>query len=98
MIEPVFYNKKIPRFLNYMYFPLNRIMSRQFLSRGMRTRFLKASFHNKSLVTKEVIDAYMIPSRTPGALSSLAHMMSTVGFRFYDGVTVKIKQPVINYR
>ncbi|MFC1671282.1 alpha/beta fold hydrolase [Spirochaetota bacterium] len=93
MIEPGFYNKKIPRFLNYMFFPLDRIMSRQFLSRSMRVRFLKGSFYNKSLVTKEVIDAYMIPNRTPNALESMAYMMSSVGFRFYEGVTDKITSP-----
>ena len=51
MIEPGFYTNKTPAFLQYMYFPLNRIMARQFYTRSMTERFLLASFYDKSMVT-----------------------------------------------
>ena len=95
MIEPGFYADTAPSFLKYMFFPLNRIMARQFYSRSMRKRFLLASFHNKSLLTEEVIDAYMIPTRTPTALDAMAHMMTSVAIKKYEGVSTKIIRPTL---
>jgi pimeloyl-ACP methyl ester carboxylesterase len=95
LIEPGFYADTAPSFLKYMFFPLNRIMARQFYSRSMRKRFLLASFHNKSLLTEEVIDAYMIPTRTPNALDAMAHMMTSVAIKKYEGVSTKITRPTL---
>lgn len=95
LIEPGFYSGKIPAFLQYMFFPLNRIMARQFYSRGMTERFLLASFLNKSIITEAVVDAYMIASRTPNALDAMAHMMVTTGAQRYEGITVNITRPAL---
>ena len=95
MIEPGFYNDPGPAFLNYMFFPLDRIMARQFYTRGMRERFFMGSFYNKSLVTDEIIDAYMIPTRTPNALEAMTQMMGTVGLKQYPGVTEHITRPAL---
>jgi len=95
MIEPGFYTDKTPAFLQYMYFPLNRIMARQFYTRSMRERFFMGSFYNKSLVTDEIIDAYMIPTRTPNALEAMTQMMGTVGLKQYPGVTEQITLPAL---
>jgi len=95
LVEPGFYMETIPAFLNYLFFPLDRIMARQFYTRGMRERFFMGSFYNKSLVTDEVIDAYMLPTRTPNALEAMARMMSTVGVKNYEGVTEKITRPTL---
>ena len=95
MIEPGFYNDPGPAFLNYMFFPLDRIMSRQFYTRSMRERFFMGSFYNKSLVTDEIIDAYMIPTRTPNALEAMTQMMRTVGLKPYPGVTEHITRPTL---
>jgi pimeloyl-ACP methyl ester carboxylesterase len=95
LIEPGFYTNKIPAFLQYMFFPLNRIMARQFCSRSMQERFLLVSFYDKSLITEEVVDAYMIPARTPDILDSMAHMMVTAASQKFDGITVQITQPTL---
>jgi pimeloyl-ACP methyl ester carboxylesterase len=95
MIEPGFYTDKTPAFLQYMFFPLNRIMARQFYTRSMTQRFLLASFYNKSKVTEEVIDGYMIPTRTPNVLDAMAHMMVTVGAQKYEGVSERITRPTL---
>ncbi len=95
MIEPGFYNMATPAFLNYLFFPLDRIMARQFYTRSMRKRLLLGSFYDKSLVTDEVIDAYMVPTRTPHALEAMTRMMSSVGIRQYPGVTEKITRPAL---
>ena len=95
MIEPGFYTDKTPAFLQYMYFPLNRIMARQFYTRSMTERFLLASFYDKSKVTEEVVDAYMIPTRTPNVLDAMAHMMVTVSGQKHEGVSERIVQPTL---
>jgi 4,5:9,10-diseco-3-hydroxy-5,9,17-trioxoandrosta-1(10),2-diene-4-oate hydrolase len=95
MIEPGFYTKTGPEFLNHLFFPLDRIMAKQFYSRNMRKRFLTGSFYNKSLVTDEVIDAYMLPTRTPHAIDALARMMSKVGLKQYPGITEKVTRPTL---
>ena len=95
MIEPGFYTDKTPAFLQYMYFPLNRIMARQFYTRSMTERFLLASFYNKSKVTEEVVDAYMIPTRTPNVLDAMAHMMVTVSGQKHEGVSERIMRPTL---
>ena len=95
MIEPGFYTKTGPEFLNHLFFPLDRLMAKQFYSRSMRKRFLTGSFYNKSLVTEEVIDAYMLPTRTPHAIDALANMMSKVGLKQYPGIAEKVTRPTL---
>ena len=95
MVEPGFYVETAPAFLQYMYFPLDRIMARQFYTKSMRKRFFLGSFYDNSKVTEEVIDAYMIPTRTPNALDALAHMMRSVGPQTYEGISVNISSPTL---
>lgn len=95
MIEPGFYTKTGPEFLNHLFFPLDRIMAKQFYSRNMRKRFLTGSFYDKSLVTDDMIDAYMLPTRTPHAVDALARMMSTVGLKQYPGITEQVSRPTL---
>jgi len=95
LIEPGFYAKGSPAFMKYLFFPLDRIMARQFYSRGFIKMFLTNSYYKKALVTDEVIDAYMVPTRTPGALDAMAHMMKSVGSKRYEGITVKISRPTL---
>jgi pimeloyl-ACP methyl ester carboxylesterase len=95
LIEPGFYTKGTPSFLKYMFFPLDRIMARQFYTRDMTKRFLVGSFYDKSLVTDEVLDAYMVPTRTTNAIESLAYMMTSVGSQTYEGITEKIFLPAL---
>ena len=95
LIEPGFYAKGSPAFLKYLFFPLDRIMARQFYTKSFMKQFLLNSYYNKSLVTDEVVDAYMVPTRTPGALDAMAHMMKSVGQRRYEGITVNISRPTL---
>jgi pimeloyl-ACP methyl ester carboxylesterase len=95
LIEPGFYSTGTPAFLKYLFFPLDRIMARQFYTKSFRKKFLLSSFYNKSLVTDEVVNAYMRPTRTPNALDALAHMMKSVGPQSYEGITVKISRPTL---
>jgi len=95
MIEPGFYNKTGPEFLNHLFFPLDRIMAKQFYSRNMRKRMLAGSFYDKSLVTDEVIDAYLLPTRTPHAIDAMQRMMSKVGLKQYPGIAEQVMRPTL---
>jgi len=95
LIEPGFYTKGPPSIFKYMFFPLDRIMARQFYTREMTKRFLLGSFYDKALVTDELLDAFMVPARTTNAIDSLCHMMTSVGAQTYDGITKKISRPAL---
>ena len=92
-ISAGFYGQGAPSFLKYLFFPLDRIMARQFYSKSVRAKSLANSFYNKSLVTDELIDAYLLPTRTPNAINALATMMHSVGTRTYDDIADKITRP-----
>ena len=47
------------------------------------------------MLTEEVIDAYMIPTRTPNALDAMAHMMTSVAIKKHEGVSTKITRPTL---
>jgi len=95
MIEAGFYSGGAPSFLQYVFFPLDRIMARQFYTKSFRKKFLLGSYYNKSIVTDEVVEAYMIPTRTPNALDAMAQMMSSVGPQKYEGIAENISQPTL---
>ena len=93
LVSPGFYGKGAPSFLRYLFFPLDRVMARQFYKKAVRAASLNRSFYNKSLVTDELIDAYLLPTKTPHAADALARMMSSVSTRTYEGLAKKIATP-----
>jgi len=95
LIEPGFYSRQTPAIISYLFFPLDRLMARFFYSRTFRRVFLSGSYYDTSLVTDEVIDAYMAPTRTPGALDALVRMFQYVGPKQYDGITERIDRPTL---
>ena len=95
LIEPGFYNKHTPAFLGHLFFPLDRLMARLFYTRTFYRIFLSGSYYDTSLVTDEVIDAYMAPTRTPGALDALVRMFQYSGPKQYDGITERIDRPTM---
>jgi pimeloyl-ACP methyl ester carboxylesterase len=95
LISPGFYGRGASAFLKYMFFPLNRIMARQFYTKKVRSQSLEKSFYDKSLLSDELINAYMIPTKTPGAIEALERMMTTVATQTYEGVAENIAQPTL---
>ncbi|MCX5902646.1 MAG: alpha/beta fold hydrolase [Proteobacteria bacterium] len=91
LVSPGFYGKGAPSFLRYLFFPLDRVMARKFYKKAVRAASLSRSFYNKSLVTDELIDAYLLPTKTPHAADALARMMSST--RTYEGLAEKIATP-----
>jgi pimeloyl-ACP methyl ester carboxylesterase len=95
LVSPGFYGKGVPRFLRYLFFPLDRIMARQFYTKSVRAASLDRSFYNKALVTGELIDAYLLPAKTPHAADALARMMTSAETGPYEGMAEKISAPCL---
>lgn len=95
LVEPGFYHGKAPAFLRYLFFPLQKITAKSFYTREGRLRSLSGSFHNKSLVTDELLTAYLQAGSTPGAVDALEHMMITAGSESYEGLSAQITTPAL---
>ncbi len=95
LVSPGFYGKGAPGFLRYLFFPLDRVMARQFYKKAVRAASLKRSFYNKSMVTDELIEAYLLPTKTPHAADALARMMTSAGTGPYEGLAEKISVPCL---
>ena len=95
LVSPGFYGKGVPGFLRYLFFPLDRIMARQFYKKSVRAASLERSFYNKALVTDALIDAYLLPAKTPHAADALARMMTSAGTGPYEGLAEKISVPCL---
>lgn len=95
LISPGFYGKGAPAFLKYLFFPLNRIMARQFYTKSVRAQNLTRYFYDKSLLNDEIINEYLLPAKTPGAVEALEHMMATVTTQTYEDAVRYITQPTL---
>lgn len=95
LVDAGFYSGGAPAFLKYIFYPLDRIMARQFYTKEMRMKSFSRSYYNKSFITDEVIEAYLRPGRTPHAVDALAKMMSDVGPRTYEGISEHISSPTL---
>lgn len=95
LISPGFYGRGAPAFLKYLFFPLNRVIARQLYSKRGRSRSLAQSFYNKSLLSNELINAYLLPTKTPGAIEALERMITTLAPQTYEGVVENIIQPTL---
>jgi pimeloyl-ACP methyl ester carboxylesterase len=95
LVDAGFYSGGAPAFLKYIFFPLDRIMARQFYTRKVRMKSFSRSYYNKSLITDEIIEAYLRPARTPHAVDALAKMMRDVGPRKYEGISEHISVPTL---
>lgn len=95
LIEPGFYSKGIPAFLGHLVFPFDRLMARLFYTRSFRKAFLSGSYYDTALVTDEVVEAYTLPTKTPGALDSLVRMFNYIGAGQFENITGRIDRPTL---
>ena len=93
LISSGFYVRGVPGFLRYLFFPLDRIMARQFYKRSVRAASLKRSFYNQAFVTDELINAYLLPAKTPHAADALARMITSAGIGPREGLANTISMP-----
>lgn len=95
LVAPGFYFKGAPDFLKYNIFPLDRLLARAFYSRPARAQSLSLVFYDKTMITDELVDRYLAPGKTPGAVEALARMLRTVAPRTYEGISTKINCPTL---
>jgi pimeloyl-ACP methyl ester carboxylesterase len=95
LVDAGFYSGGAPAFLKYIFFPLDRIMAKQFYTKEMRMKSFSRSYYNKSFITDEVMEGYMLPTTTPHAVDALARMMKEVGPRKYEGISEHIARPTL---
>lgn len=76
IIDGSFYGAGPPPFMKRLFFPLDRITARMLYSETLRKKSLYNSYYNKDVFTAEVLEAYMLPVRTPNALNALAKMIT----------------------
>jgi pimeloyl-ACP methyl ester carboxylesterase len=95
MVSAGFYGQGAPSFLKYLFFPLDKIMAKQFYTKNVRGKSMLRSFYNKEFVTDELVDAYLLPTQTPNAIDALASMMRTVSVQTYNGIAEKLPQPTL---
>jgi pimeloyl-ACP methyl ester carboxylesterase len=95
IIEAGFYHGGAPAFLQYLFFPLEKIMAKLFYTKGFRSKSLLPSYYNKSIVTNEVIEANLIAGRTPNSVEAMAKMMADAGPQTYEGLGTRITQPTL---
>jgi pimeloyl-ACP methyl ester carboxylesterase len=95
IIEAAFYHGGAPAFLQYLFFPLERIMAKLFYTKGFRSKSLLPSYYNKSIVTNEVIEANLLAGRTPNSVEAMAKMMADAGPQTYEGVGSRITRPTL---
>jgi len=95
LIEPGFYHGGAPAFLKYLFFPLDRLMARIFYTRAVRTKSLLPSYYDKSVVTDDVIEAYLQPGKTTNAVEAMAAMMREVGPQQYTDLSTGVTRPTL---
>jgi pimeloyl-ACP methyl ester carboxylesterase len=95
IIDAGFYHGGSPKFFRKLFFPFDVIMARSFYTRGTRLRSLGSSYYNKAMVTDDLIDHYLRPTRTPQAAEALAKMMRTASGEIYEGVSTGITVPTL---
>ena len=95
IIDAGFYHGGSPKFFQKLFFPFDVIMARSFYTKGTRMRSLASSYYNKAMVTDDLVERYLRPTRTPQAADALAKMMRTASGETYEGIAEKIPVPTL---
>jgi pimeloyl-ACP methyl ester carboxylesterase len=75
LMNPGIITTGVPAFSQYLPFPMQRVMARNFGRREFRADFLRRSYVDPGVVTEQVIDELMLAARSEGYLEGTAHMM-----------------------
>jgi pimeloyl-ACP methyl ester carboxylesterase len=75
--------------------PLPRLLARRFYSPAARAASLRRCYADPGLVTPELLERYLAPTRTPGALEALAAFLATRGPATYAGVPPRLRLPAL---
>ena len=95
IIDAGFYHGGSPKFFRKLFYPFDVIMARSFYTKSTRLRSLASSYFNKAIITDDLVEHYLQPTRTPHAADALAKMMRTASGEIYEGISPNITVPTL---
>ncbi len=93
IITGIFHGGGRPDVLKVLPYPFDRLLARAFYTRTLQKKTLAIGYHDKTLVTPEVVDAYLRPGRTPQALASFAALVTGDALDIPPGISSQIRVP-----
>jgi pimeloyl-ACP methyl ester carboxylesterase len=94
LIDAGFYHGGPPELLKHLFFPFDVAAAKWFYTKGVRGKSLRRSYYNQSLITDDLVDNYLKPAGTPGAVAAVAGMNKYGGVR-YEDLCVGIRIPTL---
>ncbi len=93
LLSANFYRRNGPPFPIFP--PLPRLLAARFYSPAARAASLRRCYADQSLVTPELIERYLRPTRAPGARASLATFLATPGPATYAQLPAQLRRPAL---
>lgn len=78
-----------------MLFPLPRLLARRFYDPAARAASLRRCYADPARLTPELLERYLAPTRTEGALEALAAFLATPGPATYAGLPPRLALPAL---
>jgi pimeloyl-ACP methyl ester carboxylesterase len=75
--------------------PLARLLARRFYSPRAREASLRRCYADPQRLTAEVVESYLAPTRTPGALEALSAFLATPGPATYRELPPRLRLPTL---
>lgn len=75
--------------------PLARLLAARFYAPAARAASLRRCFADLAMVTPELLERYLAPTRTPGALEALAAFLATPGPPTYADLPPRLRMPTL---
>jgi pimeloyl-ACP methyl ester carboxylesterase len=75
LMNPGIITTGVPAFTQYLFFPFQRINAKLFGDRAFRSRAIRGSFVDPSIITEDVMDELMLAARSEGYLAGTTSLM-----------------------
>lgn len=93
LIDANFYRRNGPPLP--VVFPMPRLLARRFYHPTVRARSLRRCYADAARLTPEVLERYLAPTRTPGALEALGAFLATPGPATYAALPPRLARPAL---
>jgi 2-hydroxymuconate-semialdehyde hydrolase len=94
LIDPGFYHGRPPPFAKHLFFPFDVLAAKSFYTKGVRKKSLQRCYYDQSLITDALVDNYLKPTSTPGAVAALARINKTEVVNAID-ICVRLRLPTL---
>ena len=93
LLDPNFYRRNGPPIP--VFFPLPRLLAQRFYDREGRRASLTRCYADPNRLDDALLDRYLAPTKTPGAIEALAAFLETPGPATYAHVPAHIRLPTL---